>query len=264
MSRRTLANRPAWQVAAELDEPTLSEQDGVRYLHFNSEWVQGAMRVKCPSELVLAYAQQMFSWMLFVRPSVHEPIGILGLGAGSLLRFVLRHTRSQAETVERNRQVVAVCRSYFRLPGSARSVVTLGDARDWVAQPGRVGRYRALMVDLYDAEGEGPACSGADFYRNCAQSLSDSGAMSVNLFGRHESFAQNLEDIQAAFGGPVFCLPEVDEGNTVVLALKSAVPQVDVRVWLDRARVLESRTGLPARRWVHSLLPQAVFPVLRP
>ncbi|CAM5222326.1 Spermidine synthase OS=Castellaniella defragrans OX=75697 GN=HNR28_001668 PE=4 SV=1 [Castellaniella defragrans] len=261
--RRTHISRPAWQVAADLDEPTISEQEGVRYLHFNSEWIQGAMRVAQPSELVLAYARQMFAWMLLVRPGARDALGILGLGAGSLLRFALRHTRSCVDTVERNQQVVAVCRSYFRLPGSSRSTVALGDAREWVAEPERIGRYRALMVDLYDAEGEGPACSGADFYGHCAQVLDEPGAMSVNLFGHHESFAGNLRDIQAAFDGRVLCLPEVDEGNTVVLAFKGELAPVHVPEWLDRARLLESRTGLPAQRWVHSLLSQRDFPVIR-
>ena len=27
---------------------TLSEQDGVRYLHFGTEWVQGAMLIRMP------------------------------------------------------------------------------------------------------------------------------------------------------------------------------------------------------------------------
>ena len=32
---------------------TLSEFDGVRYLHFGTEWVQGAMRIRKPNWLEL-------------------------------------------------------------------------------------------------------------------------------------------------------------------------------------------------------------------
>ncbi|MCR2251127.1 hypothetical protein NSX19_24085, partial [Salmonella enterica] len=53
---------------SELDQPTLSEVDGVRYLHFNTEWVQGAMRIKTPAELVLEYTSQMMAWLLFLEP----------------------------------------------------------------------------------------------------------------------------------------------------------------------------------------------------
>jgi hypothetical protein len=38
---------------------TLSEQDGVRFLHFGTEWVQGAMRIRKPDWIELEYAQQM-------------------------------------------------------------------------------------------------------------------------------------------------------------------------------------------------------------
>jgi spermidine synthase len=88
------ALRSTWQIAAEADEPTLSEQDGVRYLHFNSEWVQGAMRLARPSELVLAYTAQMMAWMLFLKAGSRDRLGILGLGAGSLLRFALGKKRA--------------------------------------------------------------------------------------------------------------------------------------------------------------------------
>ena len=42
--------------AAELAPATLSEADGVRYLHLGTPWVQGAMRVKAPRTLELAWS----------------------------------------------------------------------------------------------------------------------------------------------------------------------------------------------------------------
>lgn len=250
-TRSPAARRPS---AAQADVPTLSEEDGVRYLHFNSEWIQGAMRIARPAELVLAYTQQMMAWLLFLAPGGRDRIGILGLGAGSLLRFTLRHTRAQVETVERNPAVTAMCRAFFRLPGSARSVIDHADARDWAAEPGRAGRYRALMVDLYDSQAQGPVCDEPSFYRDCCRILEEPGIMTVNLFGQHDSFEANLAGIKSAFSGRVLCLPEVDEGNTVVIAFKGAMPDLSCQDLLDRAALLESCTGLPARRWARSLL----------
>lgn len=249
--RHTAAAR---QAAIDADLPTLSEQDGVRYLHFNSEWVQGAMRVSKPSELVLAYTQQMMAWLLFVQPGGRDHLGIMGLGAGSLLRFTLRHTRSQVETVERNPGVTAMCQAFFRLPGSERSVLNHADARDWAAEPQRAGRYRALMVDLYDSQAQGPVCDEASFYRDCCRILDEPGVMAVNLFGHHDSFERNLQRIRDAFNGRVLCLPEIDEGNTVALAFKGHALEGSAGALLDRAALLESRTGLPAQRWARSLL----------
>ncbi|MFT0531640.1 spermidine synthase [Castellaniella hirudinis] len=244
----------ARQAAIEADEPTLSEQDGIRYLHFNSEWIQGAMRVARPSELVLAYTQQMMAWLLFLSPSARDHIGILGLGAGSLLRFTLRHTRSQVVSVDRNPAVLAVCLAYFRLSETARSVVDVADAADWVADPQRAGTYRALMVDLYDCQAQGPVCGDPAFYRDCFRVLDEPGIMTVNLFGDHDSFQPNLQAIRAAFGGQVLCLPEIDEGNTVVLAFKGHLLSQSAADLLHRAAWVELRTGLPAQRLARTVL----------
>ncbi len=41
------------------------EGDGVRYMHFETPWIQGAMRVEAPDEIELDYVQRMMVWMLF-------------------------------------------------------------------------------------------------------------------------------------------------------------------------------------------------------
>lgn len=63
---------------------TLSESDGVRYLHFGTEWIQGAMRLRKPDWIELEYAQQMMAWMLFIDQPAH--IVQLGLGTAALTK----------------------------------------------------------------------------------------------------------------------------------------------------------------------------------
>ncbi|MFA7438883.1 spermidine synthase [Castellaniella sp.] len=239
--------------AQALEAPTLSEQDGVRYLHLGTEWVQGAMRLSRPSELVLGYTRQMMAWLLFVRPGQRDTLAILGLGAGALLRFCLRHTRSQVVTVEHNERVVAFCRSYFRLPEPERARIDLADARVWVAEPQRAGRYKALMVDVYDGQAQGPVCDDPAFYRDCHRVLEEGGVMAVNLFSRHPSWSPNVRGIRAAFKGLVLRLPEIDEGNVVLLAFKGTLPDLHGSDTLARAQWLEARLGLPAVQWLHAL-----------
>ena len=41
------------------------EEAGIRYLHFGTDWVQGAMRISRPNQLVLAYTQEMLAFLLF-------------------------------------------------------------------------------------------------------------------------------------------------------------------------------------------------------
>jgi spermidine synthase len=236
-------------------EPTLSEFDGVRYLHFGTEWVQGAMRTAKPSELVLAYTRQMMAWLLFLQPSSRDAVGIMGLGAGSLLRFTLRTTRARVETVEWNPAVTRICEMYFRLPKVSRSVIKHADAADWVQEPPNLGRFMALMVDLYDADAQGPVRSGLQFYTDCRNALADVGVLSVNLFGNHDSFEPNLQAIRQAFNGRVLELPEIDEGNRVVLAFKGPVLDITTGQLLDRAQEVASSYGLvEAPRWARALL----------
>jgi len=236
------------------DEPTLSESEGIRYLHFGTEWIQGAMRIARPSELVLAYTQQMMAWLLFLEPGARDRVGILGLGAGSLLRYVLRHTRAEVAVAEWNPRVTQVCRAYFRLHDNPRLRIDHDDAALWLKRPENLGSCAALMVDLYDAQARGPVRDTLEFYQDCRAALAEVGVLTVNLFGSHESFPRNLANIREAFAGRVLQLPEVDEGNRVVLAFKGPLLDVSVRQFLDRAEAVQSDYGLPALRWARSLL----------
>jgi spermidine synthase len=240
----------------EADEPTVSEQAGIRYLHFGTEWIQGAMHVRRPNELVLAYTQQMMAWLLFIEPAPDNDIGILGLGAGSLLRYTLSHTPSRVVTAEWNPRVTAVCRSYFRLPASPRSEIHHADAADWVKEAENIGRYSVLMVDLYDAGAQGPVRGSPEFYRDCALAMADRAIITVNLFGEHASFQPNIDALCAAFPDGLVVLPEIDAGNRVAVGVKGPLFDVSVGRFLERAGEVERRYRLPAVRWARDILQQ--------
>lgn len=244
------------------DQPTLSEADGIRYLHFGTEWIQGAMRIKAPNELVLEYTAQMMAWLLFLEPPKDEEIGLLGLGAGSLARFCLKHTRSTVTAVEWNPQVTAVCQMFFRLPMGQRLEVEHEDAGKWVADSRNAGRCPVLMVDLYDATARGPVRDSVSFYRGCRRVLGDVGVLSVNLFGHHESFEHNIENLRQAFDDRLVLLPEIDAGNQIVLAFTGPPLAITPAQLLMRAEQVEARYGLPARRWARALTRHAVDGVL--
>ncbi len=236
------------------EEVTLSESDGVRYLHFGTEWVQGAIRLARPAELVLEYTRQMMAWLLFLEPPRDAAIGQLGLGAGSLTRYCLKHTSSPLTVVEWNPQVTFVCHMHMKLPDTPRLTIDQDDAALWVADPARYGQCPILMVDLYDAQAQGPVRDSVEFYRDCRRVLGEVGVMTVNLFGNHESFPHNLANLEQAFDGRLALLPQIDAGNQIVLAFSGPPLEIDSRSLLERADVVESQYGLPARRWARSLI----------
>ena len=230
---------------------TLSELDGVRYLHFGTEWVQGAMRLRKPDWLELEYAQQMMAWMLFIP----EPKQLLqlGLGTGALTKFCYRQfEQAHVTAIDLNPSVIMICESMFKLPANdERLNVIEMDAMDYVIDPENHGLFDALQVDLYDATARGPVLDSGEFYKACADCLTPDGILTVNLFGDHPSFAKNLKALRFAFD-MVLCLPQVHDGNVVALAFKSRL-KLDFPNLLARAAEIKAATKLPAKSWVEGL-----------
>lgn len=237
---------------------TLSEFDGVRFLHLDSIWVQGAMRIRKPDQLELEYVQRMCAWMLW-RDAATLGQGHavqLGLGAAALTRFCHGQLKMQTTAVEINPEVIAACRQWFRLPGNdARLNVVNDDAARWVNDAANLQTVDVLNVDLYDHEAAGPVLDSDEFYAACRGVLADGGLMTVNLFGRSASFARSALRIARAFGSDqVWSLAPTKEGNTVVVAARGV--QVPHREVLEqRAATIESRFKLPAGKWLRLVKP---------
>jgi spermidine synthase len=230
---------------------TLSEQDGVRFLHFGTEWVQGAMRLRKPDWIELEYAQQMMAWMLFIDQPAH--LVQLGLGTSALTKFCYRQfPEARVTAVELNPAVITICRSMFKLPeDDARLQVLEMDAQDFVDDQKNHASIDVLQIDLYDATAKGPVLESVEFYQACAECLTPNGMITVNLFGDHPSYKRNLKAMQFVFD-EVICLPEVHDGNVVAIAFKRR-PVIDVgELYAMAVGVVES-TRLPAKSWVNGI-----------
>ncbi|RZF24607.1 spermidine synthase [Paraburkholderia sp. UYCP14C] len=232
---------------------TFSEEGGVRYLHFGTEWVQGAMRLRKPDHIELEYAQQMMAWLLFLETP--KRIVQLGLGAASLTRFAHRFLKSaKVEAVELNPAVVVAARTMFELPpDDARLTVHETDAWDFVNESANHGTIGALQIDVYDATARGPVLDSVGFYRAARACLTDAGIVTVNLFGDHPSFVRNMKRLNEAFDGRVVALPEVHDGNRIAIAFSGPALDVPYSALDARAKLIEAELGLPARKWIKGL-----------
>ena len=254
---------PPGPAAAALPEVTLSEHDGVRFLHLGTPWVQGAMRIAQPRRIELEYVQRMLAALLWLEPAQLAGARAvqLGLGAGAITRFVHGELRMHATVIELNPQVILACRALFRLPADGpRLQAVCADAGLWVQRsPAEyIGGVRLLHVDLYDHEAAAPVLDDEAFYAGCARLLEPGGVMAVNLFGRHASFERSAQRIAAVFGAQqVWSLRPTREGNTVVVAGRDVV--VPGREALQaRAATIEARfgpLGLPAGKWLRMVRP---------
>jgi spermidine synthase len=237
---------------------TMSEYDGVRYLHLDSIWVQGAMRIAKPQQLELEYIQRMMAWMLW-RPETELTEGHavqLGLGAAAITKFSHKVLRMSTTAVELNPTVISACRLWFRLgEADARLQVVNDDAARWVADPAHRHTVQVLNVDLYDHEAAAPVLDDEAFYAACRDVLDEGGLMTVNLFGRDSSFGRSAARIARVFGlDQVWSLRPTREGNTVIVAARHV--NVASREELTaRATNIEARYGLPARKWLRMVRP---------
>jgi spermidine synthase len=242
---------PSVESPADVGDITLSEAGGVRYLHFGTEWVQGAMRIARPFDLELEYQQQMMSPLLLLpRP---RRILQLGLGAAALTKYCHRHLAgARILVVELEPAVIAVARQWFALPpDDERLTVACTDALDFLHRPAQRASADWLQVDLYDAQARGPVYDDPAFYVACRHALREPGIAAFNLFGRR--CRPSLDAIAQAFDGRVLVLPAALAGNRIALAAVGEPLQVGPGELRDRARAIEADPGLPARRWIKGI-----------
>jgi spermidine synthase len=232
--------------------PHVSEQDGIRNMHFGTPAIQGAMRISEPFSLEFEYIQQMMVWTLFTESFAH--IVQLGLGAGSLTKFCYRNFQGSLITaIELDPVVIELCRADFSLPADDERLCVLAmDAMEYVTDPANRGTVDILQIDLYDAQALAPALQSLEFYQACMECLAPEGILTVNLFCDYPDRAQNLQHLEQVFAA-VAWLPEVHDGNVVAIAFKHN-PLVDFDRLYVNASLITRQLKLPAKDWVDGLM----------
>lgn len=232
----------------------ISEQDGIRYLHFGSEWVQGAMRIRRPYALELAYTREMMAGLL-LRGFEHWPRSVLtiGVGAGSISKFVHHHLpQARLTAVEIDPKVVAVAEHYFKLPvEDARFEVVIADGAHYLLDIDR--RFDLILVDGFDRHARAGALDTEAFYQSCRARLAEEGLLATNLFGRSRGYAASVDRLTRAFSGRALAFPSCDSGNVVALAASGDPVEIDAAELRERASALKAATGLDLRPTVSRL-----------
>ena len=223
----------------------ISEERGVRYLHFGSRWVQGAMRMSRPDHLELEYTREMMLPLLLRdEPAWPRRALLIGLGAASMVKFLYRHRPHTVITVVELRQdVVDVAGQFFKLPDDpARLSVALADGVAYVASSGP--RFDLVLVDGYDARGRVGALDTTAFYRHCRARMRGDALLATNLLTRHRGVDASLARLRDAFDDRAIALPPCSSGNIVLLAARGSAVDMTAAALEERARTLRDETGL--------------------
>ena len=230
----------------------ISEEFGIRKLHFGEDDTQSAMRVSDPTELILAYSRCMFGFMLFTDPPAEALL--IGLGGGSIAKWIHEYLpQTQLTCVELQPQVVSVARSMFHLPeDDERLEVIVGDgaAHVW-AMP--EASSDLIMMDAYSATGIALPLATTDFFAACRDRLTDYDVLTVNLWGSDKRFPEYRERLSKVFDGRVLCLPARQKGNVVAFGFKCSQNNPQWERLAERAEKLKAEYGLEFDEFVSDL-----------
>jgi spermidine synthase len=223
----------------------ISEEAGIRYLHFGTRWVQGAMRIGRAFALELDYTRDMMLPLMLRGDGAYpRHVLLVGLGAASQTKFLYRHFPHAAlRVVEIDPAVVAAARQFFKLPEDTRRLaIEIAEGTAYVAATRR--RFDLILVDGFDAKGHAGALDTVSFYRHCRARLTPQGMLATNLFTRNKSARPSIERIATAFDERALALAPCDSGNRVALAAVGEPIDIDLADLSARARVLRDQTGL--------------------
>lgn len=229
----------------------VKENNGLRTLHFGSAWMQGAMRLDSPFDLVFEYTRVMMAALLLRGADFPKRVLLIGLGAGSQAKFLYRHRPSAHLTVvEIEPKVVDAAYESFLLPvDPARIEVVIGDGVEFVKTTELT--FDLILVDGFNDHSHPGDLNTLPFYKACRERLSDQGILAVNLIGLSDGVKGGFAFIESAFGQRALRFPRCASGNTIAFAVKGE--RVDVTLSDLQARAELEDAGLDLKLMLDKL-----------
>lgn len=230
-------------------------EDGFsRSLHFGSEPKQSSMELHNPLHLTLAYTRAMMAALLFHPQPAH--ILLIGLGGGSLAKFLLHHfPLCHIDAVEQREAVYRLARGYFQLPDDPRLCVHIADAADFLAlPPSPPASYDLILLDAFTADGIADSTCGLSFFDACRLRLAADGVLATNLWAAdHIALDAILHHLENVFADRVLRLPVNGKANLVTLATRTGNPRQVLRRLDERAHRLQAQLALEFPNFLKAL-----------
>jgi len=187
-----------------------------RSLVFAGNVVQSSMSIKTPYSLSLSYTRYMMAALLL--NEFPEKVLVVGLGAGSLLRFINYHfPHCLIDAIDNSAHVINLSRKYFNLPDRPEISIHCCDGYDFLSALSSEQTYDLILVDAFDANGMSATVYRPDFFDLCGDHLKQGGIISLNLWsGNSERLGEVKEDIGSRFASIVE-IPVPKRGNVICL-----------------------------------------------
>lgn len=222
------------------------EYQGVRSLHFGSEARQSSLRLNNQDKLELDYVRAMMSWLLFT--DIPEQVLVIGLGGGSLTKFLLHHFPDiHIKAVEFRKSVVRIARSHFGLPLDPRLKIIIDDGGDFLRKRANTlaEHYQLVFLDAFDHEGMAESLRNEAFIDACKTVLNAHGILVLNLWSSDKAlFEQIAWWLGRTFNWRIIFLPVPGKGNVIGFAFAEKVPRFSIKELRLRALELEQRYAI--------------------
>ncbi|MBT7408645.1 MAG: hypothetical protein HN826_02980 [Methylococcales bacterium] len=207
-----------------------------RQLHFGNKTIQSRQFIDNPLLLIDQYTQMMLLPLAWQKP---KRVLILGLGGGSLVKFILHHLNNVAvDVIEMRQGVIDFAYQYFNLKPDARLNIFTMPAECFLTESTE-NQYDLILMDLFLTKNTENICvTCQDQYFQLSQRLTKNGCLSMNILGRHIDDAWTKQ-LRRFFPGFQYIIPTRNL-NSVMIASKSAFPCLD----FHSVRESEEKFGL--------------------
>lgn len=188
-----------------------------RSLYFAGNVLQSGMSLYAPHALVLSYTQYMMATLLM--NDVPQRILVVGIGAGSLIRFLHHHfPEALIDGIDSSQPVIDLAKEFFNLPENSCVNIHCGDGQDFLTNRTTEYNYDLILIDAFDALGMSETIYHSGFIELCLHHLNISGIMSLNLWsGDDQRMERVIGDVSAHCESCVQ-LPVPNRGNVICLA----------------------------------------------
>ena len=216
------------------------ERNGRLELRFGNHIIQSAHDPAAPDFLALDYNRAMMAGLVFV-PGASSLLQV-GLGAGSLTRFIHRHfPGARQHVVELSQTVIDVAHRYFDLPVDSRLIITQADAGEYIR--GCQERFDLIFLDAYLADGVAGHLETLDFYQLLRGLLNPGGWLVNNVWGSDVVHLRQVWKSMTGLFAQVHQTSVRADSNVIFYCGLSTRP-VSERQIMQRARLLEARAPM--------------------
>lgn len=244
-----------YQIEDENGSIEVKDYEGVRSLYFGSFAQQSAMSLKNPDALYLAYTKAMMSSLLF--NDIEDDVLLIGLGGGSLAKYLLQNfQKCRLEVVEHRQAVAEIAHDYFDLPHDSRLNIVIDDGAHYVRERESLQRefYSLIMLDVFDSQGMAQEICNLEFFTACQKMLKKDGILIINLWNTNEQFKQLFSWLGSLFNAKLLFLPVDGVVNVNGLFFHEDTPIYSRRELQRRAIKFERIYHLPFKQFFKDLI----------